>query len=217
MKNKVAVKWNDNMAFEAEVNNHKIMIDADPDHGGQNKGPKPKPLMMVSLAGCTGMDVVSILKKMRVELDGFNVVVEGDLTDEHPKQFYKMNVIYEFTGKDLPLEKLQKADAIFTSELAKAGLLRMRETARDGLAGTSQSFAVLLPVRSVGVMGDQRTYQETIALRAVTTEDFMTADWARLPDDLLARVANRIVNEVDGINRVVYDITSKPPATIEWE
>ncbi len=106
--------------------------------------------------------------------------------------------------------RLQAADAILIEELSKAGFLGKK-------AATSQAFVVLLPVRSVGVMGDQRTYQEVAAIRAVTTEDFMTADWARLPHDLLAKVANRIVNEVDGINRVVYDITSKPPATIEWE
>ncbi|MCB2214096.1 glutamine-hydrolyzing GMP synthase [bacterium] len=111
------------------------------------------------------------------------------------------------------VEKLRAADAIFTEELGAAGLLRF--TAGEG--GTAQAFAVLLPVKAVGVMGDQRTYEEVIALRAVTTEDFMTADWARLPADLLARVANRIVNEVQGVNRVVYDITSKPPGTIEWE
>jgi GMP synthase (glutamine-hydrolysing) len=110
------------------------------------------------------------------------------------------------------LDRLRRADAIFTGELDAAGLLSMDED-----EGTAQSFAVLLPVRSVGVMGDNRTYQEVVALRAVTTDDFMTADWARLPHELLARTANRIVNEVDGINRVVYDITSKPPATIEWE
>ena len=106
------------------------------------------------------------------------------------------------------LETLRAADAIFLEELESAGLLHN---------GTSQSFAVLLPVRSVGVMGDNRTYEEVIALRAVTTDDFMTADWARVPFDLLARVSSRIVNQVRGVNRVVYDITSKPPGTIEWE
>jgi len=108
------------------------------------------------------------------------------------------------------LSRLRAADAILIEELSKARFLGKR-------AKTSQAFVVLLPVRSVGVMGDLRTYQEAAAIRAVTTEDFMTADWARLPHDLLAKVANRIVNEVDGINRVVYDITSKPPGTIEWE
>jgi GMP synthase (glutamine-hydrolysing) len=108
------------------------------------------------------------------------------------------------------LARLRAADAILIEELSAAGLMGKG-------ADTSQAFVVLLPVRSVGVMGDQRTYQEVAAIRAVVSEDFMTADWARLPHELLARVANRIVNEVHGINRVVYDITSKPPATIEWE
>ena len=115
------------------------------------------------------------------------------------------------------LASLRAADAILTDELAAAGLLHMTRQPGGEDEGSAQAFAVLLPVRSVGVMGDQRTYQETVAIRAVTTEDFMTADWARLPYPILARISNRIVNEVDGINRVVYDITSKPPATIEWE
>jgi GMP synthase (glutamine-hydrolysing) len=106
------------------------------------------------------------------------------------------------------LETLRLADAVFVAELEAAGMLR-------GL--TQQAFAVLLPVRSVGVMGDGRSYEEVVALRAVTTNDFMTADWARLPQELLARVSRRIVNEVPRVNRVVFDITSKPPGTIEWE
>ncbi|MDO9391191.1 MAG: glutamine-hydrolyzing GMP synthase [bacterium] len=102
---------------------------------------------------------------------------------------------------------LRAADKIFIDELRASGWYPR----------TSQAFAVLLPVKAVGVMGDERTYQNVLALRAVNTTDFMTADWTRLPEDLLARVSSRIVNEVKGINRVVYDISNKPPATIEWE
>jgi len=105
------------------------------------------------------------------------------------------------------LDLLRHADAIFIEELKSAGWYDR----------VWQAFAVLLPVKSVGVMGDERTYEQVIALRAVTAEDAMTADWAQIPYDLLARVSNRIINEVKGINRVVYDISSKPPSTIEWE
>ncbi len=113
------------------------------------------------------------------------------------------------------IERLRAADNIFITELEKADLLRTSENSSTQI--TSQCFAVLLPVKTVGVMGDQRTYEDVIALRAVTTDDFMTADWSRLPAELLARISNRVVNEVPGVNRVVYDITSKPPGTIEWE
>jgi len=116
------------------------------------------------------------------------------------------------------LERLRNADTILISELENANLLPSSSNFIANDTGTlAQAFTVLLPVSTVGVMGDQRTYQEVIVLRAVTTDDFMTADWARLPHELLAQIANRIVNEVEGVNRVVYDITSKPPATIEWE
>jgi putative redox protein len=108
----VTTKWLKNMAFETEVNGHKIILDASPAVGGENLGPRPKLLMLSALAGCTGMDVVSILKKMRVELDDLHITVEGDLTEEHPKHFYSMHIIYEFTGKDLPMDKLEKAVAL---------------------------------------------------------------------------------------------------------
>jgi GMP synthase (glutamine-hydrolysing) len=105
------------------------------------------------------------------------------------------------------LDTLREADAIVVAEIKKADRYRQ----------TSQAFAVLLPVQSVGVMGDARTYDDVVAVRCVETEDFMTADWSHLPYELLARISTRIINEVQGVNRVVYDISSKPPATIEWE
>lgn len=111
MADKVSIvaEWLDGMAFEAEVNGHKIILDAEAEVGGKDRGPRPKPLMLVALAGCTGMDVISILQKMRVAVEKFRLIVQGDLTSEHPRQFYKMHIIYEFTGKDLPLDKLNKA------------------------------------------------------------------------------------------------------------
>jgi GMP synthase (glutamine-hydrolysing) len=116
-----------------------------------------------------------------------------------------IRILGEVTAERLTM--LQEADAIFISELRAEGLYKT----------VSQALAVLAPIRSVGVMGDQRTYGHPVILRAVTTEDFMTANWARLPYEFLDKVGSRIVNEVAGINRVVYDISSKPPATIEWE
>lgn len=110
-------------------------------------------------------------------------------------------------------ELLRRADAIFIEELRAA----KDENGASWYDKTSQAFAVFLPVKSVGVMGDGRTYDYVVALRAVQTQDFMTAHWAHLPHELLGRVSNRIINEVRGINRVVYDISGKPPATIEWE
>ena len=101
---------------------------------------------------------------------------------------------------------LQDADAVFRDEMAKSGYEKE----------LSQFFAVIPDVKTVGVMGDHRTYDNLVAIRAVTTDDFMTADWARIPYDILAKVSNRITNEVDHVNRVVYDITSKPPGTVEW-
>jgi putative redox protein len=105
----VFADWQSGLAFEAEVSGHKLMLDADEKVGGTNKGPRPKPLMLAALAGCTGMDVISILQKMKVEVKKFRVWVEALQTDEHPKHYTEMKVIYEFTGANLPQDKIEKA------------------------------------------------------------------------------------------------------------
>lgn len=109
MKHIVDLSWSGNLAFETEMDGHKLVIDAGVDSGGNDQGPRPKKLMLTSLAGCTGIDVVMILKKMKVEVESFNVLVEGELTEEHPKYYHTIRVIYQFKGKDLPLDKLEKA------------------------------------------------------------------------------------------------------------
>lgn len=109
MSHEVNMVWQEGMSFEAEVNNHKFIIDADESVGGQDQGPRPKPLMLAALAGCTGMDVISILKKMRVEPTYFNVKVSGELSEDHPKTYTSMHIIFEFKGEDLQMDKLEKA------------------------------------------------------------------------------------------------------------
>lgn len=109
MKHTLELNWKEAMSFETELDGHKLTLDASEDVGGKDNGPRPKRLMLAALAGCTGMDVVSILKKMRVSLDGFDVKIEADLTEEHPKRYTAMQIIYQFRGKDLPIAKLEKA------------------------------------------------------------------------------------------------------------
>jgi GMP synthase (glutamine-hydrolysing) len=147
------------------------------------------------------------LFKDEVRAVGRQLGLDPAFVDRHP--FPGPGLAVRVLGEVSPgrLEILREADDIFLTELRGHGLYR----------ATAQAFAVLLPVSTVGVMGDFRTYENVVALRAVETQDFMTADWARLPPEFLGLVASRIVNEVHGVNRVVYDITSKPPGTIEWE
>ncbi|MBI3054885.1 MAG: glutamine-hydrolyzing GMP synthase, partial [Betaproteobacteria bacterium] len=147
------------------------------------------------------------LFKDEVRALGLELGLPHDVVFRHPFPGPGLGVRILGEVKAEYAELLRRADAIFIDELRAAGWYQK----------TAQAFAVFLPVRSVGVMGDGRTYEHVIALRAVQTQDFMTAHWAELPHALLSKVANRIINEVRGINRVVYDISSKPPATIEWE
>lgn len=148
-----------------------------------------------------------LLFKDEVRKVGAELGISKELLERHP--FPGPGLAVRIIGEVTPekLEILREADEIFLDEIRKSGIY----------GDIWQAFAVLLPVQSVGVMGDERTYEYTVALRAVTSEDGMTADWAQIPYNLLSNVSNRIINEVRGVNRVVYDISSKPPATIEWE
>ena len=147
------------------------------------------------------------LFKDEVRAVGRELGLDAAILGRHP--FPGPGLAVRILGEVTPerLQILRKADQVFTDEIRQAGWYEK----------LWQAFAVLLPVRSVGVMGDSRTYAYTLALRAVHSEDGMTADWARLPGELLERISSRIVNEVQGVNRVVLDISSKPPSTIEWE
>ncbi|MDX1582549.1 MAG: glutamine-hydrolyzing GMP synthase [Thermoanaerobaculia bacterium] len=157
-----------------------------------------------------GLKLIEPLRELfkdEVRALGVELGLEEEFVWRHP--FPGPGLAVRVLGEVTPdrVEILQEADAIFVEEIRRAGLYNE----------ISQALVVLLPVKSVGVMGDERTYENVAALRAVTTNDFMTADWYRFPPDVLDRIARRIVNEVRGINRVVYDVSSKPPSTIEWE
>ncbi|MCG8461012.1 MAG: glutamine-hydrolyzing GMP synthase [Holophagales bacterium] len=157
-----------------------------------------------------GFELVEPLRNLfkdEVRQLGRELGIPEDLIQRHPfpGPGLAVRILGEITAERVAI--LQRADAIFIEELRESGWYPK----------VAQAGAVLLPVKSVGVMGDERTYEQVVALRSVDTEDFMTADWSQLPYDLLGRVSNRIVNEVQGINRVVFDVTSKPPGTIEWE
>ena len=127
MKSVIDLHWAGKMAFETEVAGHKIRVDAAEDNGGENSGTRPKPLMLVALAGCTGMDVVSILEKMHIKIDDLNIIVEGDLEEEHPKFYNKMKVIYHFKGTNLPMDKLERAVAL--SEEKYCGVMALYKKA----------------------------------------------------------------------------------------
>jgi putative redox protein len=130
MKESINLQWLSDMSFEAQIDGHKIYLDAKTEHGGKNLGPRPKPFMMVALAGCTGMDVVSILSKMRVSFDDFRVEVEGELSEEHPKKYVGMKVIYRIKGKDISREKVEKAVRL----------------SRENYCGVSANYKEVFPV-----------------------------------------------------------------------
>lgn len=129
MKHVLDLSWKENMAFETELDGHKLVVDAAEESGGGDTGPRPKKLMLAALAGCTGMDVIMILKKMKVEPESFNVIVEGDVAEDHPKKYTKMKVIYQFKGENLPMDKLEKAVSL--SEDKYCGVSAVYKAALD--------------------------------------------------------------------------------------
>jgi GMP synthase (glutamine-hydrolysing) len=153
------------------------------------------------------VEPLKFLFKDEVRLLGKALRLEDEMIwrQPFPGPGLAIRIIGEITPKRLSI--LKEVDAVLIEEIRAAGYYRK----------LWQSFAVLLPLKSVGIMGDQRTYENIVAIRAVTSKDAMTADWAKLPHKLLGKISNRIINEVQGVNRVVYDISSKPPSTIEWE
>jgi GMP synthase (glutamine-hydrolysing) len=153
------------------------------------------------------VEPLKYLFKDEVRLLGKALGLDEDLIwrQPFPGPGLAIRIVGEINNKHLMI--LRNVDDILLDEIKNSGYYRR----------LWQSFAVLLPIKSVGVMGDKRTYENIVAIRAVTSKDAMTADWARLPHKLLGKISNRIINEVSGVNRVVYDISSKPPSTIEWE
>jgi putative redox protein len=138
MKEKITTHWLSDLSFEAEIDGHKLYMDTSLEQGGKNTGPRPKPLMMVALAGCTGMDVAAILKKMRVEIESLNVDVEGEVSEEHPKKYTGMKVIYRVKGKDVPRKSVEKAVKL----------------SRENYCGVSANYAVAFPIEHEIIIED---------------------------------------------------------------
>jgi GMP synthase (glutamine-hydrolysing) len=199
----------DNVRFLAQGTLYPDVIES----GGSADGPAANIKLHHNVGGLPekmGLELIEPLRdlfKDEVRRLGLELGLPEGLVNRHPFPGPGLAVRCLGVITEERLRILRQADTILLTELKSSGWYKQ----------TAQAFAVLLPVQSVGVMGDGRTYESVIALRAVQTEDFMTADWAHLPYDLLARISTRIINEVKGVNRVVYDISSKPPATIEWE